>query len=144
MGRISDGASVDLASVRAELVELDRQAEALNARRELLRTVLDFGMAEAAADAAADAAAPAAIVSPGTPASTTREVILAVMATLPPGTELKTSELHARMVADHGYGSTSETVRKAAQRMAGRGLILRPSPGSWAPAPRLEEAAVSH
>lgn len=140
MGRISDGASVDLASVRAELVELDRQAEALNARRELLRTVLDFGMAEAAADAAA----PTAIVSPGTPASTTREVILAVMATLPPGTELKTSELHARMVADHGYGSTSETVRKAAQRMAGRGLILRPSPGSWAPAPRLEEAAVSH
>lgn len=151
MAKVSDGTYVSLPAVKEELDELTARRAVLAAeladvdqRSETLRRVLDFGLAEAAG--VRHQAEPATRTPRSTATSggrltvgstgagggpTTRDVIVAVLRTLPPGTQISTAQLHERMVAEYDCSAEGDTVRRSAQRMADRGDLVKVGPGMW-------------
>lgn len=155
MAKVSDGTYVSLPAVKEELDELAARRAVLAAeladvdqRSETLRHVLDFGLAEAGGarrDAAAATPTPrpaetsrsrSAVRATGSDSGRkTRDVIVAVLGTLPPGMQFSTSQLYERMVAEYGYASERDTVRRSAQRMSERGDLVKLGPGLWQTVP---------
>lgn len=151
MGKVVDGSNISLPAVEADLAECNRrltelraEVDVLVARVKTLELIRNFARSESTnttGPAAPDSAQPPASLPPRAPGEgvggvQARDVILRVFAALPPGTELSTAELHARMRDDHGYAAPAETARKSAQRMSNRGTLVKVAPGVWRlPAP---------
>ena len=144
MAKVRNTTGVDLGLIRAQLSGLEgRRAELLeelaqiDAVSELLRKALAVGSPETPREATAPRSAEprrskGASKSGEAEQPTTRELILQVLATLPPGTQITTAALRTRLANERDYRPRLDTLRRSAQRMANRGELIRVDHKTWA------------
>jgi hypothetical protein len=142
------GLQDELASLDTLHAELLADAARVDAMRELVRQALAV-WTEEPLDAAQQSGGPSGVSestggskSGGGEQPTTRELILEVLGTLPPGTQITTAALRTRLANEHDYRPRLDTLRRSAQRMANRGELIRVDHKTWAtlPGPKAGDA----